>query len=56
LPADAWRRVAAECRAPTVFVVEAGNRAVRASLAAEPVLYEDDRYAALGPCRVAGHP
>ena len=52
-PADAWRQVAAECRSPTVFVVAAGNRAVRSSLPAEPVLYEDDRYVALGPCVAA---
>lgn len=54
LPADGWRPVAAECRAPTVFVVDAGNRTVRAALASLPVLYEDDRYAALGPCSPGG--
>lgn len=53
LPADAWHRTATECRAPTIFVVEAGNRAVRDSLSRLPVLYEDDRYAALGPCSPA---
>jgi len=45
-----WRTAAAQCAAPTVFVVGSGNAAVRKDLAALPLLIDDGRYAAYGPC------
>jgi hypothetical protein len=34
-----------------VFVIRAGNRTARLALAALPLLADDGRYAAYGPCR-----
>lgn len=50
-PADAWLDVLAACPVPTVFVARAGNRTVRAALAALPLLADDGHHAAYGPCR-----
>jgi hypothetical protein len=50
LPADAWRERLATCAEPTVFVVRAGDRDVRAALASLPQLFDDGHYAAYGPC------
>jgi 4-amino-4-deoxy-L-arabinose transferase-like glycosyltransferase len=50
-PADSWLEVLGACPAPTVFVARAGNRTARAALAALPLLADDGRYAAYGPCR-----
>jgi 4-amino-4-deoxy-L-arabinose transferase-like glycosyltransferase len=49
-PADAWRDVLDECPAPTVFVVRSDAEPVRAELAALPLLLDDGRNAAYGPC------
>jgi 4-amino-4-deoxy-L-arabinose transferase-like glycosyltransferase len=52
LPADAWRDSLARCTAPTVFITRRGDAATRAALSAVlPLLAEDVRYAAYGPCR-----
>lgn len=51
-PADAWRDVLARCPVPTVFIARSGDREIRDVLrAALPLLAEDVRYAAYGPCR-----
>ena len=50
-PANSWLEVLGACPGPTVFVTQAGNWAVRAALAALPLLVDDGRYAAYGPCR-----
>jgi 4-amino-4-deoxy-L-arabinose transferase-like glycosyltransferase len=51
LPADAWRDVLAACRAPTVFVIQAGDARVRGELDRRlPLLAVEGRYAAYGPC------
>jgi 4-amino-4-deoxy-L-arabinose transferase-like glycosyltransferase len=50
-PANSWLEVLGACPAPTVFVTQAGNWTVRAALAALPLLVDDGRYAAYGPCR-----
>lgn len=49
-PADAWRSVLAQCREPTVFVTRPVDRHVRDSLASLPVLFQNGRYVAYGPC------
>lgn len=52
LPAGYWRDALARCPVPTVFLVGAGNVAVRTTLAATlPLLAADGHYAAYGPCR-----
>ena len=48
-----WKLAAARCAAPTVFVVASGNRAARNDLAALPLLSDDNRYVAYGPCEGA---
>ena len=50
-PAEYWRDVLAECRAPTVFVVHSDDGATRGALEALPLIDDDGRYAAYGPCR-----
>ena len=50
LPADAWRSALAECREPTVFVTRPVDHHVRDTLAFLPVLFQDKRYVAYGPC------
>jgi 4-amino-4-deoxy-L-arabinose transferase-like glycosyltransferase len=50
-PADFWKVVLDSCAAPTVFVTQAGDSSVRARLAQLPLLIDDGRYAAYGPCR-----
>jgi hypothetical protein len=50
LPADAWQSVLAECREPTVFVTRPVDRHVRDALAFLPLLYQNGRYVAYGPC------
>ena len=50
-PVDSWAVILASCPAPTVFVTRAGNGSVRARLAALPLIIDDGRYAAYGPCR-----
>ncbi|OLC05636.1 MAG: hypothetical protein AUH46_01965 [Gemmatimonadetes bacterium 13_1_40CM_70_15] len=51
-----WRTILERCPAPTVFVTRNGDRDTRGALAAGglPLLYEDGRYAAYGPCRPPG--
>ena len=52
LPADAWRDLLSRCPLPTVFLARAGDREVRATLHGRlPLLGEDSRFAAYGPCR-----
>jgi hypothetical protein len=51
LPADSWLDAVASCPQPTVFVARAGNQTARAALTALPLLADDGRYAAYGPCR-----
>ena len=51
LPADSWLDAVASCPQPTVFVARAGNQTARAALAGLPLLADDGRYAAYGPCR-----
>jgi 4-amino-4-deoxy-L-arabinose transferase-like glycosyltransferase len=53
-PVDSWTVILDTCPAPTVFVTRAGNASVRARLAALPLIIDDGRYAAYGPCR--SHP
>lgn len=54
LPGDAWRAILATCPQPTVFVTRTGDTDTRAALAARlPLLAEQGRYAAYGPCRSA---
>jgi len=55
LPADAWHDTLARCASPTVFITRRGDASARATLAAAlPLLAEDVRYAAYGPCRPRG--
>src|SRR5258708_38184689 len=55
LPADAWRDTLARCARPTVFITRRGDAPTRATLAAAlPLLAEDLRYAAYGPCHARG--
>jgi 4-amino-4-deoxy-L-arabinose transferase-like glycosyltransferase len=56
LPADAWRATLARCREPTVFVVRDVDRSIRDSLSVLPLLFDDGRYVAYGPCRVGTRP
>ncbi|HXH62679.1 MAG TPA: glycosyltransferase family 39 protein [Gemmatimonadales bacterium] len=50
-PADEWRLVLAHCATPTVFIARAGDRETRTALAARlPLLAEDARFSAYGPC------
>ena len=49
-PADSWMATLETCLEPTVFVTRAGNRTARAALAVLPLLADDGRYAAYGPC------
>jgi len=50
-PENSWMDVLHSCTEPTVFVTRTGNGSVRARLAALPLLIDDGRYAAYGPCR-----
>lgn len=50
-PADSWMAVLETCPVPIVFVTRAGNASARARLALLPLLIDDSRYAAYGPCR-----
>jgi hypothetical protein len=55
LPADAWHDTLARCASPTVFITRRGDAPTRATLAAAlPLLAEDVRYAAYGPCHPRG--
>jgi len=58
LPPLAWRPIVERCPTPTVFVTRTGDRDTRGALAAGglPLLYEDGRYAAYGPCRAGTSP
>lgn len=51
LPEGYWREALARCPVPTVFVTKAGNRDVRAALAALPLVAADGYYAVYGPCQ-----
>jgi len=51
LPEGYWREALAHCPIPTVFVTTAANREARAELAALPLVADDGRYAAYGPCQ-----
>ncbi len=54
-PADSWRDVLAHCAVATVFITRRGDAAARGTLAAAlPLLAEDVRYIAYGPCRPPG--
>lgn len=46
-----WRRTLERCPAPTVFVVPAGDTAVRRSFAELPLIADDGHNVAFGPCR-----
>jgi 4-amino-4-deoxy-L-arabinose transferase-like glycosyltransferase len=50
-PADSWKAILERCLVPTVFVTRAGNRGARAALAVLPLVADDGRYVAYGPCR-----
>ena len=50
LSPDAWRRLAAECREPTLFVARPVDREIRDSLSRFPVLYANSHYLVYGPC------
>jgi len=45
-----WATLRDTCAQPTVFVFRAGDRDRRATMTGLPLLYEDGRYAAYGPC------
>lgn len=52
LAADAWRDLLARCPLPTIFIARAADRDVRTALHGRlPLLAEDGRFAAYGPCR-----
>ena len=52
LAADAWRDLLARCPLPTIFIARSGDRNIRAALHGRlPLLGEDARFAAYGPCR-----
>jgi 4-amino-4-deoxy-L-arabinose transferase-like glycosyltransferase len=52
LPADSWRDLLSRCPLPTVFIARSGDRDVRSALHGRlPLLGEDARFAAYGPCR-----
>ena len=52
LDADAWRDLLSRCPLPTIFIARAGDRDVRTTLHGRlPLLGEDARFAAYGPCR-----
>jgi len=51
LPEGYWREALAHCPIPTVFVTTVANREARAELAALPLVADDGRYAAYGPCQ-----
>ncbi|HZH39859.1 MAG TPA: glycosyltransferase family 39 protein [Gemmatimonadales bacterium] len=56
LAPDAWRDLLSRCPLPTVFIARSGDRDVRSVLHGRlPLLGEDTRFAAYGPCR-AGAP
>jgi len=46
-----WAALRDTCAQPTVFVFRANDRDRRAAMTDLPLLYEDGRYAAYGPCR-----
>ncbi len=46
-----WAALRDTCGQPTVFVFRANDRDRRAAMTDLPLLYEDGRYAAYGPCR-----
>jgi len=50
-----WRRALDNCPAPTVFVVPAGDTAVRRSFAELPVIADDGHNVAFGPCQPPRH-
>lgn len=50
LPADAWRALLATCPAATVFITARSDSGTRAALSPLPLLFEDARNAAFGPC------
>jgi len=50
LSPEVWARLRDECPQPTVFVLRADDRDRRATMSRLPLLYEDARYAAYGPC------
>jgi 4-amino-4-deoxy-L-arabinose transferase-like glycosyltransferase len=52
---DQWRRTLDRCPVPTVFVVHSGDPGVRARFAALPLIADDGRNAAFGPCQPVGH-
>lgn len=52
LAVDSWRDLLARCPLPTIFIARAGDRDVRTTLHGRlPLLAEDSRFAAYGPCR-----
>jgi 4-amino-4-deoxy-L-arabinose transferase-like glycosyltransferase len=50
LPAEAWRTTLTRCPRPTVFVIRAVDHDVREALGSLPILFDDGRYLAFGPC------
>ena len=53
-PADSWKSVLERCPTSTLFVTRVGNRDARAALAVLPLVADDGRYVAYGPCRPRG--
>jgi hypothetical protein len=49
-PGDAWRPMLEECPVATVFVVRSDASAIRTDLARLPLILDDGRNAAYGPC------
>jgi len=52
LSPEVWALLRDACPQPTVFVFRANDRDRRATMTGLPLVYEDGRYAAYGPCRV----
>ena len=52
LSPEVWAQLRDACPQPTVFVFRANDRDRRATMTRLPLVYEDGRYAAYGPCRV----
>jgi 4-amino-4-deoxy-L-arabinose transferase-like glycosyltransferase len=51
LAPGAWAALRDACAEPTIFVFRADDRERRATMRRLPMLYENGRYAAYGPCR-----
>lgn len=54
LAPDGWRAVLTACPVPTVFIAARSDSTTRAALSTLPLLFEDVRNAAFGPCAPGG--